>query len=178
NRNEMSRIGATPFLLATKSVDLPMMKTLLELGADPTIKTEGGTSAVMVAAGVGIWSPGTNPGTTEEALAALKLALEVGGGEVTDVNDQGETALHGAIYRGGAIPIIDFLVEHGAKLEVVNKRGWTPLRAADGVARGTAINRYPDAAARLREHYAAQGLPVPPIGEPGNGKFGESAGSR
>jgi ankyrin repeat protein len=28
--------GTTPFLLATKSLDLPYMHTLLELGADPT----------------------------------------------------------------------------------------------------------------------------------------------
>src|SRR5690606_11653250 len=35
NRNNLDRIGATPFLLATKSADLPLMQTLLDLGADP-----------------------------------------------------------------------------------------------------------------------------------------------
>ena len=59
----------------------------------------------MAAAGVGIWAPGENPGTHEEALAAVKLALEVGGGEVNDVDKDGETALHGAVYRGGAMPV-------------------------------------------------------------------------
>jgi hypothetical protein len=127
----------------------------------------------MVAAGVGIYAPGTSPGTTEEALAALKLALDVGGGTGNDVNSHGETPLHGAVYRGGAIPLIEFLVERGAKLDVVNDRGFTPLRVADGIARGTAINRYPEAAARLREHLAAQGLPVPPIAPPGDGKSAE-----
>ena len=34
-RNQLNRIGATPFLLAAKSVDLPLMRLLLELGADP-----------------------------------------------------------------------------------------------------------------------------------------------
>ena len=57
----------------------------------------------MAAAGVGIWAPGDNPGTDEEALAAVKLVLEVGGGAVTDVDKNGETALHGAIYRAGSI---------------------------------------------------------------------------
>jgi uncharacterized protein len=170
NRNDLNRSGATPFLLATKSVDLPLMQTLLDLGADPSLTTDEGTSAVMVAAGVGIYAPGTSPGTTEEALAALKLALEVGGGTVNDVNAHGETPLHGAIYRGGALPLVEFLVARGAKLDVVNDRGFTPLRVADGIARGTAINRYPEAAARLREHLAAQGLPVPPVAPPGNGK--------
>ena len=82
----------------------------------------------------------------------------------------GETPLHGAVYRGGALTLIDFLVARGAKLDVVNDRGFTPVRVADGIARGTAINRYPEAAARLREHLAAQGLPVPPVAPPGNGK--------
>jgi hypothetical protein len=68
------------------------------------------------------------------------------------------------------LPLIDFLVARGAKLDVVNDRGFTPLRIADGIARGTSINRYPEAAARLREHLAAQGLPVPPIAPPGDGK--------
>ena len=35
NRNLLNRIGATPFLLAAKSVDLPMMRLLLRDGADP-----------------------------------------------------------------------------------------------------------------------------------------------
>ena len=170
NRNDLNRSGATPFLLATKSVDLPLMQTLLDLGADPGLTTDEGTSAVMVAAGVGIYAPGTSPGTTEEALAALELALEAGGGTVNDVNSHGETPLHGAVYRGGALTLIDFLVARGAKLDVVNDRGFTPVRVADGIARGTAINRYPEAAARLREHLAAQGLPVPPVAPPGNGK--------
>ena len=57
--------GTTPFLLATKSLDLPYMRTLLELGADPTLKADDGTTAVMVAAGVGQGqgSAGAAPGS-------------------------------------------------------------------------------------------------------------------
>jgi ankyrin repeat protein len=63
NRNKLNRVGATAFLLAAKAADLPYMRTLLELGADPAITTEEGTTALMAAAGVGIWAPGENPGT-------------------------------------------------------------------------------------------------------------------
>ncbi len=112
----------------------------------------------MVAAGVGQGSRlrGRGPGSVEEALAALELTLEVGGGTVNDVNSRNETPLHGAMYRGGSIALIDFLVERGASLEgVVNSRGWTPLRIADGVALdGVAFIRYPEAAAHLRELHA------------------------
>jgi ankyrin repeat protein len=158
-RNVLDRIGATPFLLAAKSCDLPLMRLLLDLGADASIPTEEGTTAVMVAAGVGIWAPGESPGTPEEALAAVKLALEAGGGDVNDIDANGETAVHGAIYRGGAVEIIEYLASLGARLDVVNKHGWTPLIAADGIVRtGSGLKHYPEAAAALRRLLRERGL--------------------
>jgi ankyrin repeat protein len=168
NRNKLNRIGATPFLLAAKAADVAYMRTLLELGADPAITTEQGTTALMAAAGVGIWAPGENPGTHEEALAAVTLAFDVGGGAVNDVDANGETALHGAVYRGGAIPIIEFLAARGATLDAVNSHGWTPLTVADGVEYTPAVlKRYPEAAALLRKLLAERGLPVPESTQPG-----------
>jgi ankyrin repeat protein len=169
NRNKLDRIGATAFLLAAKSCDLPLMRVLVEQGADPAIATENGTTALMAAAGVGIWAPGENPGTHEECLAAVQLAHEVGGGDVNIVNAEGDTALHGAVYRGGAIPIIEFLVARGARLDAVNDLGWMPVTAADGVEYTPAVlKRYPEAAALLRQFMAAQGLPVPASSQPGH----------
>ena len=163
----LNQPGTTPFLLATKSLDLPYMRTLLELGADAALTTESGMSAVMIAAGVGqgIGSAGSSPGSVEEALAALELTLAVGGGSVNDVDSSNETPMHGVMYRGASILLIDFLVERGAQLEgIVNSRGWTPLRIADGVGLdGLAFVRYPESAARLREHMREHGIPVPPM---------------
>jgi ankyrin repeat protein len=163
NRNQLNRIGSTPFLMAAKSDDVPLMKVLLELGADASLTTNRGTTALMAAAGVGIWAPGENPGTHEEALAAVKLALEAGGGKVNDVDQDGETALHGAVYRGGAIPVIQFLIDKGATLDVKNKKGWTPVIVADGVEYTPAVlKRYPEAAALLRKTMRERGMDVPP----------------
>jgi ankyrin repeat protein len=168
NRNMLNRLGATPFVMAAKSADVPLMRVLLESHADPALTTNRETSALMVAAGVGIWAPGENPGTHEEALAAVKLAYEVGGGKVNDIDQDGETALHGAVYRGGAIPVIQFLIDKGAKLDVRNKKGWIPLTAADGVEYTPAVlKRYPEAAALLRRAMREQGLPVPDSSQPG-----------
>ena len=176
NRNTLNRIGSTPFLLAAKSADVPLMRVLLEQGADPSITTTNGTTALMAAAGVGIWAPGENPGTHEEALAAVKLAFEAGGGRVTDVDKEGETALHGAVYRGGAIPVIEFLIEKGAAFDVRNKRGWTPLTAADGVEYTPAVlKRYPEAAALIRRAMRERGLPVPESTQPGGPRVVPSA---
>jgi uncharacterized protein len=165
-RNMLRRIGATPFLLAAKSCDLPLMRLLLEKGADPKLTTEDGTTALMVAAGVGIWAPGENPGTEDEALAAVKLLLDVGGGAVNDVDRQGETALHGAIYRAGSIPVASLLIEKGAKLDARNRKGWTPLAVADGVEyTPNVLKRYPETATFLRKAMAERGLPVPAVGQ-------------
>ena len=132
NRNMLNRLGSTPFLLAAKADDVPLMRVLLECGADARLATNNGTTPLMAAAGVGIWAPGENTGTHEEALAAVRIAVEAGG-DVNAVDKEGETALHGAVYRGGAIPVIQFLIDKGARLDVVNKTGWTPLTVADGV---------------------------------------------
>ena len=162
NRNMLNRLGSTAFLMAAKNDDVPMMRVLLEVGADPSLTTNRGTTALMVAAGVGIWAPGENPGTHEEALAAMKLALEAGGGDINDVDMDGETALHGAVYRGGNIAAIQFLIDKGAKLDVRNAKGWIPLTVADGVEYTPAVlKRYPEAAALLRKTMRDRGLPVP-----------------
>jgi len=151
NRNMLNRIGATPFLLAAKAVDVPLMRALLEAGADPSLPNADGTTPLMVAAGVGIWAPGESPGTEEEALAAVQLLLEVGGGRVTDVDANGNTVLHGAVLRGGSIPLVKLLAARGASLDVKNDKGWTPLTIAEGVEYTPDIfKRYPETAAVLR----------------------------
>jgi uncharacterized protein len=168
NRNKLDRLGATPFVLAAKSCDLPLMRTLLEVGADAGLTTDAGTTALMAAAGVGIWAPGENPGTHAECLAAMELALEAGGGDVNAIDKNGETALHGAVYRGGNILAVRFLADRGAKLDVVNAKGWSPVTVADGVEyTPDVLKRYPEAAALLRSLLAERGLPVPQSTQPG-----------
>jgi ankyrin repeat protein len=162
NRNMLNRMGATPFLLAAKAVDLPLMRTLLAAGADPMLANADGTTPLMVAAGVGIWAPGESPGTEEEAIAAVKLLLELGAGAVTDVDRNGYTAAHGAVLRAGSVPILQLLVDRGARLDVRNSKGWTPLTIAEGIEYTPDIfKRYPETAEALRRMMRERGLPVP-----------------
>jgi hypothetical protein len=134
-RNRLNRVGATPFLLAAKSVDTELMRILLDAGADPLRTNADKTTPLMVAAGVDMWNPGEDGGATPdhepEALQAVKLLVELGN-DVNAVNDRGETALHGAAYRG-ANTIVKYLVEQGAKLDARSKQGWTPWTIANGV---------------------------------------------
>ena len=141
-RNVLNRIGSTPFLLAAKAADVEMMRLLVELGADPQLPNEDGTTPLMVAAGVGIWAVGESPGTNEEAFAATQYALALGG-DVTTIDDNGDTALHGAVIRGSE-PLVRFLLEQGAELEATNEKGWTPLRIAKGVFYSNTGKRWPE----------------------------------
>jgi ankyrin repeat protein len=146
-RNILNRIGSTPFLIAAKVGDIPYMRLLLAHGADASIKTEEGATALMAAAGVGIWHVGESAGTNEEAFEAVKICYELGN-DVNAVDANGDTALHGAAHRG-ANDVVAFLVEKGAKMDVPNRIGWTPYLIADGVFYPNTYNRHLDTAALL-----------------------------
>lgn len=156
-RNSLNRIGSTPFLLAAKACDLPMMEVLVNLGADPHLANEDGTTPLMVAAGVGIFSQGENPGTTEEAADAVKFLLDLGADpNVVDKNN--DTALHGPAWRGsnGAV---EHLVAAGANtFQVRNTRGWRPLTIAEGVFANARVQMNFHTAKLLRQLMIERGL--------------------
>ncbi len=131
NLGKLKRIGATPFLLAAKAADPEFMRYLLKLGADPLIPTKEHITPLEAAAGVGIYRTAESPGTIEEAMECVKIAYE-SDKDVNHVDDIGRTAMHGAALRG-ANNIVQFLFDHGAKLDFVDKKGWTPLVIAEGV---------------------------------------------
>ena len=159
----LSGKGATPFLLASASADLPLMRLLLELGADSRIANADGCTPFLAAAGMGVRAPGEEPGTEAEALEALKLLLELGA-DINAIDRQGETAMHCAAYKS-APKIIEFLAERGADLEVWNQRnqhGWTPLVIAQGFRPGNYKPSPPTIAALERVLRAAGVTPPPP----------------
>jgi ankyrin repeat protein len=123
--------GQTPFLAAALAGDVSVMRLLLARGADPHIQTFGGTTALMAAAGVNWVFDQTYDEGAEALLEAVRLCYELGM-DVNAVNSMGLTALHGAANRGSD-DIIRFLVDKGARLDVQDKEGRTPLKWAEGV---------------------------------------------
>jgi ankyrin repeat protein len=155
----LNTAGATPFLLAARTGDAELMRLLAGLGADARIPTAENTTPLEVAAGVGTRSPGEDAGTEAEALEAVKVAFELGG-DVNAVDNNGETAMHGAAYKH--LPgVAAFLASHGAKVEVwnrKNKNDWTPLRIAVGVHRGMNLRSSPETAAVIQKVMSDAGV--------------------
>ena len=153
-------LGATPYWLASKFLEIEMMRVLAAAGADTRMASDDGATPLMAAAGLGYSrgggsafikdrrdhssynavasaEQGSRIPEAEERLAreAVALAIELGG-EVTGANAVGDTALHAAAAHGME-SVIELLVEHGADLHAANERGRTPADMAvfrEGIA--------------------------------------------
>ena len=129
--------GATPFLMAARRADVPYMKLLVELGADPARPNKDGCTPLMTAAGLGTLAPTEEAGTEEESIDAVTFLLSKGA-DVNTVDKNGETAMHGAAYK--SLPkMVRLLADRGATIETWNRKnrhGWTPILIAEGFRPG------------------------------------------
>ena len=122
-------VGATPFLLASATDDVEMMRILLAAGADPKLPTATNATAIMAATGLN-HLVGDSPVTEAQALEAVKFLLDAG----VDPNGAttfGENALFGPAYRGWNT-LLAQLIDLGVDVNVVSKAGLTPWLAASG----------------------------------------------
>ena len=124
--------GQTPFITAALAGDVTVMRLLLKYGADPNMTTYQGTTALMAAAGINWVFFQTFDEGPEKLLEAVKLCVEELGQDVNGANSMGLTPVMGAANRGSD-DIIQYLVAKGAKLDVKDKEGRTPLNWAEGV---------------------------------------------
>jgi ankyrin repeat protein len=147
-------IGATPFWLAARFLELDMMRVLLQNGADVNARSGDGTTPLMAAAGQGYsrasgteafikdrrdfssynsepFAVATIIPAEEERLSveAIRLILD-SGADVNATNNAGDTAAHAAAALG-MNSVIQFLADKGAKFDIKNKAG----RVAAEVAR-------------------------------------------
>jgi ankyrin repeat protein len=138
--------GATPLMRAAKKGDVEMMRLLLAHGADPKSRTKAGTEALMFAAGLGGVGRFTayedRQATETDFVDAAKLCLE-GGADINAASGTGQTALHLAVtVRSEAF--IRFLIERGARVDVKDQQGRTPIDVASGAgARGRGAEAAP-----------------------------------
>jgi ankyrin repeat protein len=168
--------GCTPFVRAAQSSDTALMQLLLDWGADPFIPTAFGDTALTAAGGIG-WVEGVTYERSPQAnLEAIKLLVSLGL-DVNAANHDGRTALMGAAIKGRD-EVVQFLVDHGAKLDQrdggsrdtntasskLAGHTWQAIDYADGLVRvgvQSAVNR-PETAALIRKLMTERGMVVPP----------------
>jgi len=132
----MLSTGTTPLIRAAKAGDAPVMALLLDKGANAKLSTRNGINALMAAAGLGTNEADTvgRKKTEKDAIASIELCLKAGV-DVNATDSRGQTAVHGAAQKGWD-QVVQYLADHGAKLDVKDKKGLTPLDAAMGLTGG------------------------------------------
>lgn len=166
-RGILGRTGATPLIAAASTSDVPLVKLLLELGADAKLGNADNTTPLLAAAGVGVGAPEEAAGSEREALEVLQTLLAAGA-NINDVDRRGETAMHGAAYRNHP-KVVEFLTENGAKIEIwnrPNKTGLTPLVIAAGHRPGLNFRPSPQTVAAFHRVMQAAGITPPKTPSP------------
>jgi ankyrin repeat protein len=135
-------IGATPFWLAARFLEPEMMSLLVAGGADPRFVMSDGSTALLVAvqgstsrAPLGerreryqiVDEDDIQKETESRVFEAVKIAGPAA--NVNQANKAGDTALHAAAAKGYS-SVVQWLVDHGAQLDVENAKGHTPLMIA------------------------------------------------
>lgn len=162
--------GATPFWRAAYALDIPAMRLLLEFGADPNIPTRKqperrrrggdeedpsglppvpvggpGVYPIHAASGVGYgkdFAGNSHRAVPEGWVPAVRFLVEELGADVNARDHEGYSALHHAASRGD-VALIQYLVDQGADVMAVSRRGQTTADMANGPVQR--VEPYPEA---------------------------------
>jgi ankyrin repeat protein len=134
----VTALGSTPLLLASAAADLSLVRLLIEGGADVNLGTAENVTPLMGAAGLANKMDRPTKREYSDALEISKL-LVAEGADVNTVGENGWTALHGAAYSGSD-GIVQFLVDSGATLDVIDDFLQTPWSVAEGIIGAGIIN--------------------------------------
>jgi ankyrin repeat protein len=151
-RDDLLTTGATPLLRAAQTFDNDVVSLLLAHGAEVDLPNASGVTPFMAAAGIGTRNAagvlGAGPVATvsELSVGTMELLRKAGAdvnarildvtsltGRIARTNTmterQGQTALHLAADLGRA-PVVNYLLEHGARADLKDEAGKTPLDLA------------------------------------------------
>ncbi len=171
--DELISTGTTPLLRAAIGHDTEAVKLLLEYGAQVDLPNIFGITPLIAVAGIATPRGQLSDGTVfferdveDKVLATLEVLVAAGAdvnAMITDTtsytadwprhasisNRQGQTAIF-APGKWGWMKVAKFLVEHGARVDVVDFYGKTPMDSAMAQAGGEQEEQYPELAEYLR----------------------------
>jgi len=112
----------TPLMMAARADHEDVMRALVAAGGDPALRAQDGTT-LLIAAAAGA------------RLKTFQYAHEIDP-RVDVVTTTGNTLMHAAVAINGrtqpeVCEVIQFLADHGAKLDEMNRAGRTPIAIAD-----------------------------------------------
>jgi ankyrin repeat protein len=121
----------TPLMMAARADREEVMRALVASGADPKLKAQDGSNLLMAAA-------------SGARLATFKYAFEIDP-NVDVVTAAGNTIMHSAVAMNNrtqpeVCEVIQFLADHGAKLDELNAAGRTPIAIADNLPVDLAVD--------------------------------------
>lgn len=170
--DDLLTAGATPLLRAAVAYDNEAIRVLLDHGALVDLPNVMGVTPFMVAAGMGVSIRDqrgnyTSPDVQSKSIGTMEILLKAGAdvnARVTDTsghtariarpstmtNRQGQTALYGAI-NWGWTKVVQYLLEHGARVDIADASGKTPLDAIKGNAGGRDHKNADEVAALIRK---------------------------
>ena len=121
----------TPLMVAARTDHAEAMRALVAAGADPHLRAQDGSTLLMAAA-------------SGARLKTFEYAYQVDP-NVDVVTTTGNTIMHVAVGLNGrtqpeVCEVIQFLADHGARLDEMNAAGRTPIAIADGLPVDLAVN--------------------------------------
>jgi ankyrin repeat protein len=171
-RDDLLTTGATPLLRAAQTFDNDVIRALLAHGALVDLPNASGVTPFMAAAGIGtrtgagVLGPGVPANVAQLSLATMDILRNAGAdvnARITDTTSltariartntltdrQGQTALFYAA-EAGRTEVVRYLLDHGAKVDVKDDMGRTPVDVAAGNRGGGVEARSGEIAAMLR----------------------------
>jgi ankyrin repeat protein len=158
--DQMITTGISPLVRAAKGLDAPAVALLVQHGALLDLGHNTGLTAIMAAAGKGSVDADTSgtyttPDVQQRSIATLEVLLKAG----ADINSTGgrrlQTPLMAAAFWGWN-DVVQYLVDHGAKVDARDNGGLTAIDAAMGKAGGNSrggqrVDVHEDTAALLKK---------------------------
>jgi ankyrin repeat protein len=162
-RDDLLTTGATPLLRAAQTFDNEVVRLLLEHRAQVDLPNASGVTPFMAAAGVGtrigssVLGPGAPDNVVELSLETMEILRQAGAdinARITDTTSltariartntltdrQGQTTLFLAA-ETGRTGVVKYLLERGAKVDVADAMGRTPIDVAQGNGGGRGDGR-------------------------------------